>query len=170
MICLTCAYGQATEYIYLKKPVKVYSHSIEAVIFKGERVKAGKTNGGWLISDTFSMSQDGKLMRTDIQSIIPAGAVTGKNVHIKQGGRYIFTGSVVSDVAAKTLNQAVDDWADVYYERCSTCHKAYEAADYPCKRWPSIVDSMRVQAGLTPSEKRLILRYLQLKSRASKKR
>lgn len=167
---MTYISAYSAEYIYLKKPVKVYCHAIEGVLFQGEKVIAVRSSGGWDISGTYNIAHDGKLYHTDIDSIIPAGKLTRKNANIKNNISYIFTGHAENSITAKTLNSAVSDWSDLYYESCSTCHKAYEPSEYPCKRWASIVDSMKVQAGLSPSDERVILRYLQIKSRTSKKR
>ncbi len=49
---------------------------------------------------------------------------------------------------------------DLYLEKCGRCHAAYAPDAYPAAEWPSIVRSMRAQAGLTEEEERRISEYL----------
>ncbi len=55
---------------------------------------------------------------------------------------------------------------ETYVQRCSGCHNLVIPARHPEGEWPGLVDKMMTEeeVELTPSEKTLLLRYLQTAS------
>jgi len=58
------------------------------------------------------------------------------------------------------LYTAYADEGDIYYERCGTCHRAYEPETYTATQWKNIVNSMKIHSGVTKQEEVQIMRYL----------
>ncbi len=57
--------------------------------------------------------------------------------------------------------EKLDPGAEIYYQKCTLCHTPRDPKAYTFKEWKSITDSMFVNAGATPDERKLILDYLQ---------
>ncbi len=51
---------------------------------------------------------------------------------------------------------------NLYYERCGTCHRAYDPRNYSSEKWMAIMESMKFQAGLTSLENMQISRFVSL--------
>jgi hypothetical protein len=55
---------------------------------------------------------------------------------------------------------AAQEGLELYENKCGRCHAPYAPESYPSHEWPSIVRSMRSQAGLTAEEEKLLVAYL----------
>ena len=50
----------------------------------------------------------------------------------------------------------------IYLAKCARCHKFYNPAKYPDKAWRDWMDKMSRKAKLSPEQKELLVRYLDL--------
>ena len=57
-----------------------------------------------------------------------------------------------------TISQA---GKNLFGEKCGSCHALHAEDEFDANVWPSILDGMREQAGLSKDENDLILKYLQ---------
>ena len=59
-----------------------------------------------------------------------------------------------------------DLWAEetTLYQRCGSCHKAFDAHEYTPNQWPSIIKTMQDNAGFSKKEAKEVSVYLQYQS------
>lgn len=71
-----------------------------------------------------------------------------------------FYAAITFNTHAADKNRSEADSGEIYYERCGTCHRAYEPDTYTAAQWENIVTSMKIHSGVTPQEEAQIMRYL----------
>ena len=54
----------------------------------------------------------------------------------------------------------MEEGAKIYYQKCSLCHTPRDPGSHTYKEWESITQSMFLNAGATPEERKLILSFL----------
>jgi trimethylamine-N-oxide reductase (cytochrome c) len=72
----------------------------------------------------------------------------------------------VGQVIASALDE-MEEGAKIYYQKCSLCHTPRDPGSHTFKEWESITQSMFVNAGATPEERKLILSFLKANAKPS---
>lgn len=70
-------------------------------------------------------------------------------------------GFVKSDALNSDKNKVLADGKTLFQAKCSTCHALHPETEFDANVWPSILEAMGAQAGLSKPEKQSIEKYLQ---------
>lgn len=70
-------------------------------------------------------------------------------------------GFVKSDVLSSDKSKVLAIGKTLFQTKCSTCHALHPESEFDANVWPSILESMGAQAGLSKLEKMSIEKYLQ---------
>lgn len=70
-------------------------------------------------------------------------------------------GFVKSDALSSDKNKALGAGKTLFQAKCSTCHALHPESEFDANVWPSILEAMGAQAGLSKPEKQSIEKYLQ---------
>lgn len=71
------------------------------------------------------------------------------------------TGYLENNAIIDSRDGLVSKAEDLFAERCGGCHVLYHKSEFDPNVWPSILDSMSGQSGLTKDQKDLIVKFLQ---------
>lgn len=71
------------------------------------------------------------------------------------------TGFIESAALVKSREELISSAEELFGERCGACHALYHKSEFDPNVWPSILDSMSGQSGLTKDQKDLIVKFLQ---------
>lgn len=127
-------------------------------IYQGASFEGYFAGGGWLVRKIFRLSPDGRLFDPSIPGV-PMGG-------LKSAGKsplpdMIDVQKVIgSKKLTETMDDAVNDLENTYFERCGTCHRAYDPDSFSYPQWETVVKSMKLHAGLDENSAAKILRYL----------
>jgi len=80
-----------------------------------------------------------------------------KDIITGAGSLYVPT---TSDVTATATLADLQSGHTLYLNRCGSCHNLYSPDSYSSSNWTGILASMAPKAGLTSSEKSLVLKYV----------
>ncbi|WP_415238733.1 hypothetical protein [Seleniivibrio woodruffii] len=146
--------------MYVKEPLDVPTSVGTATIYQGASFDGYFAGGGWLVRKKFRLFPDGRLF----DPAIPGVPMGGLKLPVKTPLPDMIEIQAVigSKKLAETMDDAVSDLENVYFERCGTCHRAYEPSFYSYPEWETVVRSMRLHAGLDEKSAVKILRYLAL--------
>lgn len=146
--------------MYLSKPLKMKNGSLSAIVYTGTSVQSEKLGKKWIIRKQFWISNEGELFESS-SSEAPTGNV--KSGNIGNNGFYAtFTASAKDGLLVCNLSDAITEMDSLYYERCGTCHRAYDPDMYTAAHWKKILESMKTLSGISQQEETEIMRYLSL--------
>ena len=80
-----------------------------------------------------------------------------KDIITGAGSLYVPT---TTDVTATANLADLQSGHTLYLNSCGSCHSLYSPDSYSSSNWTSILVSMAPKAGLTSSEKSLVLKYV----------
>lgn len=64
----------------------------------------------------------------------------------------------------KNKSEIMRKGQDLFATRCGACHASPEVKHYTSNQWPSIIEAMKLRAGLSTQEAKVITKYLQDKT------
>jgi len=70
-------------------------------------------------------------------------------------------GYIPSNVLKQNKEDIIADGENMFNQRCGACHDIHHKEEFIPNVWPSILDNMAAQAGLTEDERMKIEKYLQ---------
>ena len=163
MLCCAAFYAGTTSQVhtmYLSKPLNMKNGSLSAIVYTGTSVQSEKLGKNWIIRRQFWISSEGELFESSA-SEAPIGNI--KSGSVENGGSYAtFSAAVKEGHLVCNLKDAITEMDVLYYERCGTCHRAYDPEMYTAAHWKKILESMKTLSGISRQEEIQIMRYLSL--------
>jgi hypothetical protein len=142
--------------MFTNSMVHLFSRDIEAVIFDGTMVNTVKTKDGYSVKLNAWIDEKGVLYADDKHKIPTGYILNGEKAYNRKTE---FTGEIKEEYLTSDIRSALSQAENLYYERCGTCHRAFDPSKYSNTKWLAVMESMKFQAGLSDEEYKQIIRY-----------
>ncbi|QAR32587.1 hypothetical protein EP073_03950 [Geovibrio thiophilus] len=81
----------------------------------------------------------------------------------KQGMREVMIkGFIKSSFISTSMDEALREYEDKYYEICSSCHSAISHRRFSVEQWAGIMNSMKTHAKISDNDSAGLYRYIKL--------
>ncbi|AXX88290.1 hypothetical protein [Malaciobacter marinus] len=160
---------------YASKNLEILSMKNEpvGVLYKGAKVNENKgdfTLSGWVMDGNeyiiFYSSKDRiKLARLEDEFTKNMKvSETKEDVYGVKWKKIDIDFKLKNSKALVTNENELWNKEEELYQRCGSCHKTFEAYEYTPNQWPSIMKTMKTNAGFSKKETKAVSVYLQYES------
>ncbi len=161
---VTFSLAQATSYLYLDNGVKLDVKKGDISIYNGSPVeKISKKGKKVLVKISGYIGKDGKTLYATPNRELILASVKKANM-IKKDSKNSKKGSVQVLISKDNLTddpeEAWEENSDLFYDKCTRCHRARVVKKHTMKEWDVLFNSMKQFAKPTKKEAKLILRFL----------
>ncbi|ADD68415.1 hypothetical protein Dacet_1650 [Denitrovibrio acetiphilus DSM 12809] len=142
--------------MFTSSPIQLSNYSAEAIVYDGTLIEAVKTENGFNVKLSVWVNEQGELYIDPKNKLLAGHILSGENVY---NAKTEFVGTVDKESLTADIRKALAPAENLYYERCGTCHRAFDPVKYTNTRWLAVMQSMKSQAGLSEDEYKQIVRY-----------
>ena len=153
-----------------KKPLGTVNFASPLIFIKQNGELSKVALNGWIAdgSEDVMYIKEGVIL--EVASINEEGAKIYKKIGEKDdeyGNKWLnisIEGWVKSSELENSVQEDMKALNTLYTQRCSACHAPHDISHFDANVWPAMMDAMADRAGISPSEKYKILRYLQFET------
>ena len=158
---VTLSLAQATSYIYLDNGVKLDVKNKDISIYNGSPVeKISKKGKKVLVKVSGYIGKDGKTLYATPNRELLLASVKKADMVKKDGDKGSVQALISQDNLTDDPEEAWEENSDLFYDKCTRCHRARVVKKHTMKEWDVLFNSMKQFAKPTKKEARLILRFL----------
>ena len=164
-IYLACAVTftlvQATSYLYLDSGIKLDIKKNGISIYNGSPIeKISKRGKKVLVKVNGYIGKDGKTLYATPNRELLLASVKKTNMIRKDDKKGSIQFLISQDNLTNDPEEAWEENSDLFYDKCTRCHRARVVKKYTMKEWDVLFNSMKQFAKPTKKEAELILRFL----------